>query len=404
MWPSASSEPARGFLVVGSPGSRRVGLFQGALAAMGLPAARVMSPLDLIDGRIALPDVAMPGTVVRIESCGKDFPVEKALLALGADVPEDAAHARMESGAAKALVEERGRILFPRQWFLGFRELLRRIEAQVKECPGARVMNGPADVEVMFDKPASHARLAAAGVPVARSLGVVAGYDDLLARMARAKCARVFLKLAHGSSASGAVAFETRGARQQATTTVEVVERGGERALFNSRRLRVHRDPATIAALVDALARHRLHAEAWVPKAGFQGRTCDLRVVVIAGRACHVVVRLSRGPITNLHLLNARGDAEALAARAGPARWQAALAACEAAAAAFPGSLYAGVDLLLAPGFRRHAVLEVNAFGDLLPGVAWRGMDTYEAEIRAVLGGEAPGVPGREAAGAGRAQ
>jgi hypothetical protein len=50
----------------------------------------------------------------------------------------------------------------------------------------------------------------------------------------------------------------------------------------------------------------------------------------------------------------------------------------------FPGSLYAGIDLLIANGFRKHAILEVNAFGDLLPNVLWNGRDTYTAEIEAV--------------------
>jgi hypothetical protein len=44
-------------------------------------------------------------------------------------------------------------------------------------------------------------------------------------------------------------------------------------------------------------------------------------------------------------------------------------------------SLSAGLDLLLTPGFRRHAVLEINAFGDLLPGIFHDGLDTYGAEV-----------------------
>ncbi len=36
------------------------------------------------------------------------------------------------------------------------------------------------------------------------------------------------------------------------------------------------------------------------------------------------------------------------------------------------------------PGFRRHYLLEVNAFGDLLPGIVHRGCDTYQAEIDSV--------------------
>ena len=56
----------------------------------------------------------------------------------------------------------------------------------------------------------------------------------------------------------------------------------------------------------------------------------------------------------------------------------------------FPGSLHGGLDLLIAPDFRRHALLEVNAFGDLLPDLLWEGEDTYTAQVRAALRGDRP--------------
>jgi hypothetical protein len=210
----------------------------------------------------------------------------------------------------------------------------------------------------------------------------VCSFEELHERMRATGCRRVFVKLAHGSSASGVVAYETSGARQQALTTVEVVRRHGELRLYNSRRIRRYHQLADVADLIDALAREGVRVEEWVPKAGLDGFVFDLRVVVIAGRARHVVVRMSCGPMTNLHLLNRRGDLSAVLARMGPEAWRAARRTCEKAAGLFPDSLHLGVDLLIAPGFRRHAVLEGNAFGDLLPGVLSGGVDTYEAEIR----------------------
>ena len=65
--------------------------------------------------------------------------------------------------------------------------------------------------------------------------------------------------------------------------------------------------------------------------------------------------------------------------------WQAAMRACEAACVAVGAPLYAGVDLCLTRKGER-AVLEVNAFGDLLPRVLVEGRDTYQAEVAAALG------------------
>jgi hypothetical protein len=70
-----------------------------------------------------------------------------------------------------------------------------------------------------------------------------------------------------------------------------------------------------------------------------------------------------------------------------PEAWADLLRTCERAAGVVPESLYVGVDLLVAPGFRRHAVLEINAFGDLLPGILFDGLDTYAAELSALAVG-----------------
>jgi hypothetical protein len=311
--------------------------------------------------------------------------VERALLALGAEDAEADGHDSLPASQARGLEFERGRLLYPRQWYLGFCRALRLIEAQLAACPPHCRMSSPAEIAVMFDKPRCHERLAHAGVPVPRALGVVASYDELLARMREAGCGRVFVKLAHGSSAAGVVAYQTDGRRHQAATTVEIDLCGMERRLYNSRRIWVYRDPAEVAGLIDALCRHRVHVEQWLPKAGLNGQTFDLRVVVIDGEARHVGTRLSRGPMTNLHLLNDRADAFAVQERMGPAAWHNGREACVRAMCCFPESLYGGIDLLIAPGFRRCAVLEVNAFGDLLQEVLWRGETTHEVEVRAML-------------------
>ncbi len=386
------------FVVVGASSSKRVELFQAALGRMGQPCARVVPYADLLTGRVALPEVVRPGAVVRIDSPDMDFAVERALLELGADVEddEDAAdeggYARAARRAVAELAFDGGAILYPRQWYLGYRELLRRIERQLAECPPHAPMNHPGEIAAMFDKRRCHALLAGHGVPVPRGLGPVRSHEALLARMRETGCHRVFVKLAHGSSASGVVAYQVGGpggARHQAMTTVEMVPGAGGVRLYNSRRVRVYRDRREIAALIDELCRHRVHVEQWLPKAGFRNRTFDLRVVVIGGAAQHVVVRLSRNAMTNLHLgsgpTSGRAPLEALLTRLDRPVWEAARLTCERAMEVFPGSLYAGIDLLIASDYRRHAVAEVNAFGDLLYGALHDGKDPYTAEIEVAL-------------------
>ena len=166
-----------------------------------------------------------------------------------------------------------------------------------------------------------------------------------------------------------------------AQTSAEMVRQGGQITLFNSLKIRRYTSRPDIAALINTLGVTGLHVERWIPKAGFNGKLFDLRVLVIAGRVRHTVVRTGCSPLTNLHLGNARGDLEKLQ-RAVPAEhWRSAMESCERAATVFPNSLYAGIDLMFTPGFRSHCVIESNAFGDLLPNVFSNGRNTWQAEL-----------------------
>jgi len=346
--------------VVGNPGNRRVTLFLAAVRAAGLPEPWTIPWHDVASGA---PIRVGPGSLVRIDSPGEDAEVDRLL-----------------RGAPTAA--EPGEIVGLAAWYRGLAAAVRRVESAA-HAVGARLLSRPDDILTMFDKRACHVRLAAAGVPVPPALPPPPTYADLRATMRDVGWPSVFVKPAHGSSASGVVALATAAGRVRATTSVELVRPG---RLFNSLRVREYRREDDIASIVDALAPHGLHVERWLPKAGLGGRVVDLRVVVIAGRPTHVVVRGSHAPMTNLHLGGERGDLAALRRAAGEASYGAALATCARVAACFPGCLHVGVDLMFSADWRRHRVAEVNTFGDLLPGLRDdNGRDTYGAEVDALL-------------------
>ncbi|MEU0430289.1 STM4014 family protein [Streptomyces sp. NPDC006290] len=345
--------------VVANGENRRVGLFTAAAEQAGCGTPRVVEWRDVLrDGGHDFAD----DEVVRLDSPGENAEVDRLLR--GADEPT-----RVEGSA---------------RWYAGLLDC-------VGSLRGGRRLDDPAELAELFDKRLCHARLDAAGVPVPQSptsgaRRAVEGWSGVRDLMAEAALRRVFVKLAHGSSASGVLALETTASgRIRATTSVE---RAADGSLHNSLRIRRYTTEAEIAAIVDTLAPDGLHIERWLPKASLGNRSADLRVVVVAGRATHAVVRTSRSPLTNLHLGGARGDLAAVRALAGD-RWAEALSISERAAACFPGTLCVGVDLLPAVGWRRFAVGEVNAFGDLLPrltglpGSGAEGLDTYAAQIAA---------------------
>ncbi len=149
--------------------------------------------------------------------------------------------------------------------------------------------------------------------------------------------------------------------------------------------MRTYTQPAEVRALIDFVCGESAQVERWLPKASLGPARFDLRMLVVGGRPRHAVVRTSRGILTNLHLGNRRGDLPALMGRLGAAKWELVRQTAVDALSPFATSTYAGVDLLLTPGFHQTRVLEVNAFGDLLPGVLHDGEDTYGAELREQL-------------------
>lgn len=353
--------------LVGNPENRRVGLFEKAAADIGVAAPRVVPWLDVLRGAAQFD----PGEVVRIDSPGENAQVTGLLRGSAEPVDEY----RVEGTAA---------------WYRGFTSALEGLHTQITEA-GAIALADPQDTATVFDKARCHALLLERGIPVPVALPEIDGYDSLVAAIAPPWHGNVFVKIRHGSSASGVIALVVRKSQPSwATTSTEIVREAGEVKLFNSLQMRHYRNPADIRTLIDVLAADGLHVEAWVPKIAFQGRQCDVRVVTVAGRATHAVVRSSTQPMTNLHLGGERADLAAFQEFIGIEWWTAILDLAERAAACFPNSHCLGVDIL--PGaYGGQCVGEVNAYGDLLPnlvglpGTLGEGVDTYTAQLRSMI-------------------
>lgn len=365
------------FVVIGNPSNRRVSLFQSSLSKY-LPEAfpaTVVAWSDLLSEDRAfdkLRSLITPTSLVRIESPGENAQVEQLLIKRGADcqgqpLPTD-------------LPIEHGRIQHSQLWYAGLTDAMN----ELSRIP-AQWMNSPQSITQLFNKPECQQRLHQSGVCVPDSLGIIRNYDQLRTVMRESDVGRVFLKPWHGSSASGVVALQVGRNRLHAQTPVEIVQDQGQTKLFNSLKLRTYTRESDVAVLVDQLSHEGLLAEEWLPKTGFQGKTVDLRIMVINGHPMHMVLRTSKSAITNLHLGNSRGDTTEFWKQLPPSTQAGIATTCQRAAKAYPDCLYFGLDLLIAPGFRRHAVLELNAFGDLLPGILHCGKDIYESEIDAAI-------------------
>lgn len=345
--------------LVGDPDGRRARLLQDSLSRNAFPAPRLISWQHVLT--VGAPTFETD-EIVWLDSPG-DSPVIDALLRGDGD---------------------QTRIADGQTWY-------RNLCAAARTLRGGRHLTDADELAILFDKRRCHAHLADHQVPVPRAIHPMTELTDWAAvrdATESAGMSRYFVKPAHGSSAAGVVAVETAsGGRVQARSSAEF-DRG---ELHNSLRVRKHIGEHQVGKLIDALAPERLHVEAWIPKPSLDGRSADLRVLVVAGTATHAVLRLGSSPMTNLNLGGRRGDLATAVDRFERSGfgWEHVLDTAEAAADCFPGTLCVGVDLLPTSDWRSVLVGEVNAFGDLLPnlmGLPGRadGLDTYDAQIVAM--------------------
>jgi hypothetical protein len=370
----------RPFVIVGIPGHRRVTMFQAALAAQGLPEARV----------IAWGDLALPGApkrlladvpddaIFRIDSMGEDDDVERAMLRRGEATARQMGASVIDAAALAKQPYELGRINPPRQIHCGFLAVLAEIETSIQR--DWLVVQPPMAIRTLFDKRLTSQRWAAHGIPVPDALWKIRTPDELRARMREVGWPAVYVKMAASSSASCLAVFTHTTDGEHAITTTEDTGK----ARYNTRKLQRVTAKRALDRLLGFLLDEGSQIERAIPKALLGGKLFDLRVLTIDGVPAFIVVRTSPHPITNLHLGGLRGSVDELRAIVPEAAWEAAMASCIAVQRE-TGAFHVGVDLMFEPGFTAHRVIEGNAFGDLLPNLERDGLDVYGWQIRRLL-------------------
>jgi glutathione synthase/RimK-type ligase-like ATP-grasp enzyme len=371
--------PTPRHVLIANPGTKRCETYRRELLAFWAgrgvtPEVEVVPWADVVprDGSLdGLPAFDRPA-VVRLESPGKDECATRLLLEAGArdnpaEPPRD----------WRSVELPKGLLLRPGLYYRGFRRVLRGLSRAFDARPHLTPTASPLAVAEMFDKTATAAKLHAAGVPVPNWL---ANPRDVFAEVLESESGRgwqtVYLKLNTGSSATGIIALRLEGERFHGTTTL--AEIGGR--FFNSRRLLYLTGP-TLERAAEFLLTEGAFAQQGIPMAQIDGQNFDVRVVCVYGRPAATIFRLSSGPMTNLHLGGRRGDFNRCRAAVPTRDWLDALDHCADAAGCFDSAV-AGVDLVFERGFRRHYVLEVNAFGDFFPGwVDDRGRSVHALEI-----------------------
>jgi len=364
------------WLIIGAKQDPRVQGFQQALHRAGYATANVLDyhqhdPLQL--GKDFTPH-----TYLRIESPSHDLTVVRKLMKQGQERAEQAGfHVCSDQELDQAQLDK-GQFIAPHQFYFGLKQHLAPISQQLRDTPVAASMNHIPDIVHFFDKQQCHQQLSQQHISVPRALYDIGSYQELRDRMQQQRLHQVFIKTRFGSGASGIIALRTQPSRIHAQTTL--TQQHG--ALYNTRRLVTIHDEPTLARLVDQLCLWGVQCEAWVPKASINQRSSDCRLLLVNQALHFAVLRQSRTPITNLHLLNQRSTIQALTQRMQPTDWQAVTETAYKIAKCFPKSFHIAIDLAVHRDLQQHSVLEINAFGDFLQNIHHNNMNSYDWEIQ----------------------
>ncbi|MCA9104925.1 MAG: STM4014 family protein [Planctomycetales bacterium] len=384
--------------MIGDRSTRRVRLFEAEASSRDSGPVIVLDVTELSETRLAQLRDRYPSIALRIEAWPESMRCRHFLMHRGASQAA-AEHSPVASERELEFEKSQGNFLHPqfgRQIHWGTVSLLETLR-QVIEPHCCFSFHDSRDVELLSNKRACQHFFESSGLPVPEILAFPTSYDEV--REVTRIRGRCFLKCAHGSGASGCLAFHESQGTIRCFTMLRWLENASGPWLYCGLELRVLTNELEIARIVDRICQERAHLEHWIPKATVGGRNFDLRMVSIGGRVRHVVARVSPSPFTNLNLMNKRLSLQDLLQALGPKQAlgvEAAVQVCEQAARLFPGTATIGFDVAVD---RRGQpwILEANPFGSLLPGVLHQGRDTYATEMDFALqslgGGAKHGFP-----------
>lgn len=371
----SNSQRESRWLIIGSEDDPRVQGFQTALHEDKQPAAKVV---DLwANCQDELSELLTPDTYLRIESPGSDLNTVRELSKLGTVKAKSAGFQVYSNTELDHAKPESGEFIAPHQFYYGFRQRLNELHDQLIQRPIAASMNHIPDVLRFYDKQACHQYLSRYDISLPSALYNVGNYDDLREKMRQKNLRNVFIKTRFGSGASGIIALKTTNKKIHASTTVE--EAQGR--LYNTRHLKVIHDEQSLALLVNQLCQWGVHCEAWIPKLSVNQNQCDCRLLIVDGEINFAVLRKSKTPITNLHLLNQRANISELSERLSETNWNAVLNTANRLAGIFPNSFHMALDIAIHNNKHDHYLLEINAFGDFIQNITHLGMTTYQWEL-----------------------
>lgn len=230
----------------------------------------------------------------------------------------------------------------------------------VSQLPVLEHFNSPDAVAALLDKKKCKQRLINENIPVTHMYDrEFSCADELLDFMRENSIPQIFVKPLTGSGAAGVTAVRFSPSRNSLIAySCAAVDNSTP---VNTKKLTRYENREA-KRLLDVLLSLPCITERWHVKSRCNGYSYDLRIVMQDGNADYILPRLSKGPVTNLHLNNHAEYYENLGLE--DALTGEITDICRRAACCFPGLRSVGIDVLIEKS--RPYIIEMNGQGDLI--------------------------------------
>ncbi|MCT4662467.1 MAG: STM4014 family protein [Tissierellales bacterium] len=366
------------FLLIGDLTGRRMQIFSKCLNHLNLNNITIITWTEILKDISVLESNMKKNTIVKIEPPEKDMEIYRSLLIRGAikgDLKED---------FIRGIDFSDFKIISPRQWYYGFESIVREIKNVCDRYQNQNVymLNDIDDMLAMMDKEQTYDILKlnseGKGFYLPKSFKSVCSYEEF-SDMYGDKPMKAFIKLRYGSGSTGVLGYANNPRRGQEIIYTSLNSESEN--FYSNYRVNRFTEKNKVRHLIDWVLKNGAHIESWIPKDKYQGKAFDTRSFVLGGKAEYLLTRMSKTPITNLHLKNERAESCDIM---DDDLLEIIKKASESAMEVFSNSLFAGLDVITTNSGRPY-IIDVNPFGDLFHNLIGSDLNVHYLEIKKAI-------------------
>lgn len=365
------------FLIIGDEKGKRIEVFLNCLKNKSFYNYNVLTWQEIINNQGEIKKYLENGTIVKIEPPEKDLYLYKSFLKIG--LKEN----NLDERKIDNIDFSKCPIIDPSNWYKGIEKVFLDIDFQIKNSEHRNIfmMNDINESLIMMDKKRTYDMLEKSSYMnkefyLPKRLKSYKNYNEFREEVEN-KYIKCFIKLRCGSGSEGVIAYSNNPRFNEEKIHTSLNYSKEENIFYSGYKVNSTTEKDIIKKLINWVFENGAHVETWIPKDRYNGLAFDTRSIVIDKKSEYLLGRLSKTPITNLHLKNERKESiEYL----NEEKLNTIKTASEAVMNVFNNSFLAGIDVVNSRNGKPY-IIDVNPFGDLLHHLIGTNKNIYYKEI-----------------------